>query len=125
MATVLIQQFDAHLAANPRLVWVQAGAERRAKTTFTAIANEVRGSGTERRERTTSITWSSWGKQAEAHAAFLFKGSHVNVLGRIESHQFTHGETGETVHGYEFTAETVHYLDTRATAQARRIRQAA
>ncbi len=120
MATVQIQQSDAHLVATPKLEWVQIGNERRAKCTFVAIANDVRGNGADRREKATSILWTAWGNQAEAHVAYLGRGSHVNVHGRMESYRFTDADTGETVYGYSFIAEAVHYLDTRATADARR-----
>ena len=123
MSTVQIHQFDAHLTARPQLVWVQVGQERRAKATFVAISNDVRGTGAERRERPTAILWTSWGKQAEAHVAHLGKGAHVNVLGRMELSHYRRGETGEEIYRFEFTAEAVHYLDSKTTAQARQTRQ--
>jgi single-strand DNA-binding protein len=120
MAIVQIQQFDAHLADAPKLEWVTFGTDRRARATFVAISNDVRGSGAERRERATAILWTAWGAAAEAHAAHLGKGSHVNVLGRIERTRRTDSESGEPVYGYAFTAEAVHYLDTHQAAEARR-----
>lgn len=124
MAQVQVQQSDAHLVASPKFEWVQVGAERRAKATFVAISNHVRGSGANRREKATSIRWTSWGPQAEAHAAMLGRGSHVNVVGRMESNQYTDADTGRTVYGFDFVAESVHYLDNKETAQARRNRAA-
>lgn len=122
MASVQIQQFDAHLTDTPTLDWVAFGEERRARATFIAISNLERGSGEQRREKATSIRWTAWGAQAETHAAWLVRGSHVNVVGRMQSCRFTDPATGAVVYSYDFVAESVHYLDTREQAQARRLR---
>ena len=122
MAQVQVQQSDAHLVASPKFEWVQLGSERRAKATFVAISNHVRGSGDARREKATSIRWTTWGPQAEAHAVHLGRGSHVNVIGRMESTQYTDADTGRTVYGFDFIVDSVHYLDNKETAQARRTR---
>ena len=122
MASVQIQQFDAHLTDTPTLDWVAFGEERRARATFVVISNLVRGSGEQRREKATSIRWTAWGAQAETHAAWLVRGSHVNVVGRMQSNRYTDPATGAVVYGYDFVAESVHYLDTREQAQARRLR---
>ena len=45
------------------------------------------------------------------------KGAHVNVTGRMESHRYTDADSGETVYGYTFVADAVHYLDTKEQAQ--------
>jgi single-stranded DNA-binding protein len=122
MSAVQIQQADAHLADAPKLEYVTVGAEQRAKATFVAISNTVRGSGAQRKERTTSIRWVAWGPAAEAHAEHLTRGSHVNVGGRMTSFRYEEPDSGRVIYGYDFVAEAVDYLDSKEAAQARRER---
>jgi single-stranded DNA-binding protein len=122
MSAVQIQQADAHLADAPKLEYVTVGAEQRAKATFVAISNTVRGSGAQRREKSTSIRWVAWGPAAEAHAQHLARGSHVNVGGRMTSFRYEEPDSGRVVYGYDFVAESVAYLDSKEAAQARRER---
>jgi single-stranded DNA-binding protein len=122
MSAVQIQQADAHLADAPKLEYVTVGAEQRAKATFVAISNTVRGSGAQRKEKTTSIRWIAWGPAAEAHAEHLTRGSHVNVSGRMTSFRYEEPDSGRVIYGYDFVAEAVDYLDSKEAAQARRER---
>jgi single-stranded DNA-binding protein len=123
MAIVQVLQFKAHLAAAPVLDWVGNGPDKRARCTFVAITNDVRGTGSDRRERTASIRWTAWGPQAEQHAQRLSKGALVNVIGRMDSTRWVDADSGRTVYGFDFTVESVDYLDSRGTADARRIRR--
>ena len=122
MAYVRVEQRNAHLAAPVRLEYVSGREGKLAKATLTAISNMRRGGA--REEEVTSILWTLWGVQAENAAAYLTKGSHVNVVGRLRNH--THQDAdGKTVHGLSFTCEEIDYLDTKAQALARREQAAA
>ena len=105
MSAVQIQQADAHLADAPKLEYVTVGAEQRAKATFVVISNTVRGSGAQRKERTTSIRWVAWGPAAEAHAQHLARGAHVNVSGRMTSFRYEEPDSGRVIYGYDFVAD--------------------
>ena len=89
---------------------------------MTAISNTRRGSGENRGEEATAIQWTLWGRQAENAAQFLTKGSHVNITGRLQSNQYE--KDGQKVYGWVMTAEEVDYLDSKASADALRARQA-
>ena len=91
------------------------------KATLTAISNTRKGSGENRGEESTAIQWTLWGKQAEAAAQYLVKGSHVNVVGRVQNNNYE--RDGETVYGMAFTAEEIDYLDTKAEGDALRAKQ--
>jgi len=85
MAYVRVEQRNAHLAAPVRLEYVSGREGRLAKATLTAISNIRRGGAQTREEEVTSIQWTLWGVQAENAAAYLTKGSHVNVVGRLRN----------------------------------------
>ena len=57
MATVRVEQRNAHLAGNVRLEFVKGREGQIAKATLTAISNSRRGSGDERAEESTAIQW--------------------------------------------------------------------
>ena len=59
----------------------------------------------------TAILWTLWGKQADNAAQYLAKGSHVNVVGRVQNNNYE--KDGETVYSMAFTAEEIDYLDTQ------------
>ena len=62
------------------------------KATLTAISNTrsaVRA--TTASEEATAIQWTLWGKQAENAAQYLGKGSHVNVVGRVQNNNYEQG----------------------------------
>jgi len=119
MAFVRVEQRNAHLASTVRLVSV-AGRDRNpiSKATLTAISNTRKGSGDNRGEEATAILWTLWGKQAENAAQYLAKGSHVNVVGRVQNNNYE--RDGETVYSMAFTAEEIDYLDTKAEGEALR-----
>jgi single-strand DNA-binding protein len=121
MAFVRVEQRNAHLAGAVRLVSVAGRDGPVSKATLTAISNTRKGSGDNRGEEATAIQWTLWGKQAENAAQYLGKGSHVNVVGRVQNNNYE--RDGETVYGMAFTAEEVDYLDTKAESEALRARQ--
>ena len=118
MAQVQVTQRHAHLASGVRLEFVNGREGKIAKAVLTAISNTRRGTGDAREEEATAIQWTLWGKQAEHAAAYLGKGSHVNIVGRLRNNNYE--KDGQTVYGMSFTAEEVDYLDTREQAEARR-----
>lgn len=122
MAFVRVEQRNAHLASSVKLEFVNGREGKVAKGTLTAISNTRRGSGDSREEESTAIQWTLWGKQAENAAEYLGKGSHVNVVGRVRNNNYTDGE-GAEVYGLAFTCEEIDYLDSKADADARRVRQ--
>ena len=121
MAFVRAEQRNAHLAGAVRLNSVEGRDGPTSKATLTAISNTRRGSDDNRGEEATAIQWTLWGKQAEAAAQHLVKGSHVNVVGRVQNNNYE--RDGETVYGMAFTAEEIDYLDTKAEGDALRAKQ--
>jgi single-strand DNA-binding protein len=122
MAFVRVEQRNAHLASGVRLVSVQGrDGQPVSKATLTAISNTRKGSGDNRGEEATAIQWTLWGKQADNAAQYLGKGSHVNVVGRVQNNNYE--REGETVYSMAFTAEEIDYLDTKAEGEALRAKQ--
>ena len=121
MAFVRVEQRNAHLAGAVRLISVEGRDGQISKATLTAISNTRRGSGDNRGEEATAIQWTLWGKQAENAAQYLGKGSHVNVVGRVQNNNYE--RDGETVYTMAFTAEEIDYLDTKAEGEAIRAKQ--
>jgi single-strand DNA-binding protein len=118
MAFVRVEQRNAHVAGGVRLHTVEGRDGPISKATMTAISNTRRGSGDNRGEEATAILWTLWGKQADNAAQYLGKGSHVNVVGRVQNNNYE--RDGETVYAMAFTAEEIDYLDTKAEGQALR-----
>ena len=85
MAFVRVEQRNAHLASAVRLHTVQGRDGPVSKATLTTISNTRKGSAENRGEEATAILWTLWGKQAENAAQYLGKGSHVNVVGRVQN----------------------------------------
>ena len=121
MAFVRVEQRNAHLAGAVRLMSVEGRDGPVSKATLTAISNTRRGSGDNRGEEATAIQWTLWGKHAENAAQYLGKGSHVNVVGRVQNNNYD--KDGETVYTMAFTAEEIDYLDTKAEGEAIRAKQ--
>jgi single-strand DNA-binding protein len=121
MAFVRVEQRNAHLASAVRLISVPGREGPIAKATLTAISNTRKGSGENRGEEATAIQWTLWGKQAENAAQYLGKGSHVNVVGRVQNNNYE--REGETVYSMAYTAEEIDYLDTKAEGEALRAKQ--
>jgi single-strand DNA-binding protein len=120
MAYVRVEQRNAHLAGQVQLAFVNGREGKVAKAVLTAISNTRRGSGEAREDEPTAIQWTLWGKQAENAAEYLGKGSHVNVVGRVQNNNYD--KDGQTVYAMAFTAEEIDYLDSKAEADARRAR---
>jgi single-stranded DNA-binding protein len=116
MAFARVEQRNARLASA-----VKGRDGEVAKGTVTIISNTRRGSGEDRSEEATAIQWTLWGKQAETAADYLGKGSRVNVVGRLQNNNCD--RDGVTVYGFQFTCEELDYLDSKADADARRVRQ--
>ncbi len=124
MAFVRVEQRNAHLAGPVRLMSVEGRDGPISKATLTAISNTRRGGrgeGDNRGEEATAIQWTLWGRQAENAAQYLGKGSHVNVVGRVQNNNYD--KDGETVYTMAFTAEEIDYLDTKAEGEAIRAKQ--
>jgi len=121
MANVLVIQRSAHLATDVRLEFVNGRDGQVAKATLTAISNVRWGSGEAREEQATAILWTLWGRQAQNAAEYLAKGSHVNIVGRVQNNNYE--RDGETVYGLAFTCEEIDYLDSKTSAKARQERR--
>ena len=124
MAFVRVEQRNAHLADAVRLNSVEGRDGPISKATLTAISNTRRGGrgeGDNRGEEATAIQWTLWGKQAENAAQYLGKGSHINVVGRVQNNNYD--KDGETVYTMAFTAEEIDDLDTKAEGEAIRAKQ--
>lgn len=119
MAQVQIIQRNAHLAGPVRVEYVSGREGKVAKGTVTVISNQMRGSGESREQKATAIQWTLWGAQAENAAEYLQRGSHVNIVGRLQNNNYE--KDGETVYGWAFTVEELDYLDSRAESEARRL----
>ena len=131
MANVQVIQRNAHLGGSVKLAYVNGRESKTAKAVLTTISNTRRGRGgvedgdesraeEKRTEETTVVQWTLWGKQAENAAAYLGKGSHVNIVGRLKNNNYQ--KAGEDIYGWAFTVEEIDYLDTRAVGEARRDR---
>jgi single-stranded DNA-binding protein len=118
MANIQVFQRNAHLAGPVRIEFVEGCEGRVAKGTLTAISNSMRGAGEAREQQPTAIQWTLWGAQAENAAAYLDRGSHVNIVGRLRNNVYQKG--GQAVYGWDFTVEEIDYLDSRGEAEARR-----
>ena len=105
-----------------RLVSVQGrDGQPVSKATVIAISNTRKGSGDNRGDEATAILWTLWGKQADNAVQYLGRGSHVNVVGRVQNNNYE--KDAETVYSMAFTAEEVDYLDTKAEGEALRAKQ--
>ena len=122
MAFVRVEQRNARLAAAVRIDTVNGREGPLSKGIVSVISNVRRGTGEDREEETTSIQWTLWGKLADNAAAYLGKGSRVNVIGRLQNNNYPNAQ-GETVYALTLTCEEIDYLDSRADAEARRTRQ--
>lgn len=121
MANVQVFQRHAHLAGAVRIELVNGREGKVARAVLTAISNTRRAArtpGDSREEESTAIQWTLWGALAESAAAYLGKGSHVNIVGRVRNNNYE--KDGETVHSLAFTVDEIDYLDGRADGEARR-----
>ena len=118
MAFVRVEQRNARLASAISLDFVNGRDGKVAKGTVTIISNTRSGSDVQRGQTATAIQWTLWGKQAENAAAWLGKGSRVNVIGRLRNNNYE--KDGVTVYGFQFTCEELDYLDSKEDAVVRR-----
>ncbi|MCC5617910.1 single-stranded DNA-binding protein [Nostoc sp. CHAB 5836] len=118
MASVRVEQRNAHLAGAVRLEYLVNGEERLAKAVLTAISNVRRGSGEAREEESTAVQWTLWGRLAENANQYLGKGSHVNIVGRLRNNNYQ-DKSGVNVYAFSFTAEETDFLDSRGKASER------
>jgi single-strand DNA-binding protein len=117
MSFVRIEQRNARLATPIKHDQVRGSDGLISKATVVVISNGHRGQG--RDDEVTSIQWTLWGKQAENAARYLTKGSHVNVVGRLQNNNYT-DSLGAKVYGFSFTCEEIDYLDSREESETRR-----
>jgi single-strand DNA-binding protein len=108
---------QARLAAAVKLDQVKGSEGPITKATVVVISNSRRGPGKE--DEVTSVQWTLWGEQAENAAKYLDRGSHVNVVGRLQNNSYTDAQ-GAKVYGFTFTCEEIDYLDSKAESEARR-----
>ena len=123
MAKVKVEPLDAYVA-DVAMTRKEIGGESVAVTKIKVISNQVRGKGDEKQEKATDITWAMFGEGTENPAKYLAKGSHVNVIGRMERNIYAAKEGGEAW-DYRFVAEAIHYLDSKEVADFRRQQKAA
>ena len=123
MAFVRVEQRNAHLAGPVRIDMVEGREGQVAKGTVTAISNVKKAVAEGKVEEATAIQWTLWGKLAENAAAYLGRGSHVNIVGRLRNNNYD--KDGETVYAMTFTVEEIDYLDSKAESDARRGQQGA
>jgi single stranded DNA-binding protein len=123
MSDVKISQIG-HVAAHPEMIFVGAGEERVARTRLVVISNrrlKDRDTGAVK-ERTTRVSWTLWRAQAENAMKYLTTGSHVAIDGRLENNDYT--KDNEKEFNFNFVAERVEYLDSKADSAARAARVA-
>ena len=123
MSHVEVHQIG-HVAATPVAKTYTANGRTQNKTVVTVISNARR---TDRdgavQEKATAITWTLWGKIAVNASSHLDTGSKIAVVGTLEGNRYT-GKDGKEVFGFNFTARSVEYLESKADTEARRNRRA-
>ena len=123
MSQVEVRQIG-HVAATPVAKTLTANGRTQNKTVVTVISNS-RWKDPEGKvsEKATVITWTLWGKVAVNAGWHLDTGSKVAVVGTLEGNRYP-GKDGKEVFGFNFTARSVEYLDSKVDAEARRNRRA-
>lgn len=87
--------------------------ENSIRAVFDLAVNRVwRNSAGEKQEQTDFFLIKSFGVTAENAGKYLGKGSKIFVQGRIEPTVYE--KDGETKYGFDFIAEEIQYLDTKA-----------
>ena len=123
MSQVEVRQIG-HVAATPVAKTMTANGRTQNKTLVTVISNsrwkDPQGKVS---EKATAISWTLWGKVAVNASWHLDVGSKVAVVGTLEANRYT-GKDGEEVFGFNFTARSVEYLESKLDAEARRNRRA-
>lgn len=122
MSQVEVRQIG-HVAATPVATTLTANGRTQNKTLVTVISNARRTDRDgEVQEKATAITWTLWGKIAVTASSHLDTGSKVAVVGTLEGNRYT-GKDGKEVFGFNFTARSVEYLESKANTEARRNRR--
>ena len=123
MSQVEVRQIG-HVAATPVAKTLTANGRTQNKTLVTVISNsrwkDPQGKVS---EKATAISWTLWGKVAVNASWHLDVGSKVAVVGTLEGNRYT-GKDGKEVFGFNFTARSVEYLESKDDAEARRNRRA-
>lgn len=123
MSNVEVRQIG-HVAATPVAKTLTAKGRTQNKTLVTVISNsrwkDPQGKVS---EKVTAISWALWGKVAVNASWYLDVGSKVAVVGTLEANRYT-GKDGKEVFGFNFTARSVEYLESKTDTEARRNRRA-
>jgi len=123
MSHVEVRQIG-HVAATPVARTRTANGRTQNKTLVTVISNtrwkDPQGKVS---EKATAISWTLWGKVAVNASWHLDVGSKVAIVGTLEGNRYT-GKDGKEVFGFNFTARSVEYLESKADTEARRNRRA-
>jgi len=123
MSQVEVRQIG-HVAATPVAKTMTANGRTQNKTLVTVISNSRwKDPQGKVNEKVTAIAWTLWGKVAVNASWHLDVGSKVAVVGTLEGNRYT-GKDGKEVFGFNFTARSVEYLDSKDDAEARRNRRA-
>ena len=123
MSHVEVRQIG-HVAATPVAKTLTANGRTQNKTLVTVISNSRwKDPQGKVNEKVTAIAWTLWGKVAVNASWHLDVGSKVAVVGTLEGNRYT-GKDGKEVFGFNFTARSVEYLDSKDDAEARRNRRA-
>ena len=122
MSHIEVRQIG-HVAATPVATTRTANGRTQNKTLVTVITNsrwkDAQGKVS---EKATAISWTLWGKVAVNASWYLDVGSKVSVVGTLEGNRYT-GKDGKEVFGFNFTARSVEYLESKDDAEARRNRR--
>jgi single-strand DNA-binding protein len=111
-----------YLGSEPRLTHV---GEKATARTFYCVVRNLRWSNTttgEGEEKRVVLPLVSWGRQAENDAKYLHKGSHVAIEFSIENVKYE--QDGENVFDFQFTVQSIQYLDSKAEAERRQAKNA-
>ena len=123
MSQVEVRQIG-HVAATPVVETLTVKGRTQNKALFTVISNARWKDGEGKpQEKATAIAWTLWGKAALNASWYLDVGSKVAVVGTLEGNRYADKE-GKEVFGFNFTARSVEYLESKADAEARRDRRA-
>lgn len=118
MSKVQVFQRNARLAGPVLLDFVKGRNGMVPKALFTAISNSPRRKGDGYENEPTAIAWTVWGRRAETAANCLVSGSPVNVVGHVRHNDYTKAD-GTEVRGFEFIADEIDFLESRADKAAR------
>ena len=96
-----------------RFEGIPVAGEETARAVFDLAVNRVwRNAAGAKQEQTDFFRIKSFGGLAENAGKYLGKGSKVFVQGRIEPTKYE--KDGKTEYGFDFIAEEIEYLDTKA-----------